>query len=152
MSLTYLLGSPGRFQGPLTRNQHKVLVGRGFPVPFSSGFLGFFFGLFLFLFLFLYFCFLGWVLFFCGPECDYIERLSPGWNMHACACKSLLYMEGCCIRTAVCCWLGQLLPTLCCSLKIYPWRSIWLEEMFSENVVSQKWTRAIGKLTFLFYQ
>lgn len=51
MSLTYLLGSPGRFQGPLTRNQHKVLVGRGFPVPFSSGF---------FVFLF----FLGWVLFF----------------------------------------------------------------------------------------
>lgn len=46
MSLTYLLGSPGRFQGPLTRNQHKVLVGRGFPVPFSSGFFVFlFFGL-----------------------------------------------------------------------------------------------------------
>lgn len=37
---------PGRFRGPLTRNQHKVLVGRGFPVPFSSGFFVFlFFGL-----------------------------------------------------------------------------------------------------------
>lgn len=41
MSLTCLLESPGRFQGPL--KQKEVLLGHRFPVPFSSGFWGFFF-------------------------------------------------------------------------------------------------------------
>lgn len=128
MSLTYLLGSPGRFQGPLTRNQHKVLVGRGFPVPFSSGF-------------FLYFCFLGWGFFFfffgylvfCGPECGYIEHISPGWNMHACMCMCVCLQISSVNGRVLHQGRGELLAGaaaavfLCCSLKIYPWRSIWLE-------------------------
>lgn len=38
-----------RFQGPLTREQQKVLIGHGFPVLFSSGLLMFW--------VFLFFCF-----------------------------------------------------------------------------------------------
>lgn len=85
-----------RSQGPLTREQQKVLVGHGFPVLFSSGLL-MFWG---FLFLFLFCCCLGGGLFlFCGPECGYIEHISPGWNMHACMCM--------CVPTKLFCkWKG----------------------------------------------
>ena len=51
-----------RFQGPLTREQQKVLIGHGFPVLFSSGLLMFWvFCFFVFFFVFVWgegvFCF-----------------------------------------------------------------------------------------------
>lgn len=60
---------PRRFQGPLTREQQKALLGHEFPGSFSSG------------------CGCAHM---CGPECVCIEhKFLFGTCMHVCACVCL---------------------------------------------------------------
>lgn len=135
MSLTCLLGSPDfkDFDQGTTECTGRLWVSSSLFKWFVLGFL-FVFGFLCFLFFFFFWLFWGglFFVFVLWPRV-WLYRTYISWLEHACmyvhvyARKALLYMEGCYIKAKVSCWLGQLLQSLCCSLKISPRRSIRLK-------------------------